>query len=99
MSGIKIAKNEEYVIEGRDEHGFVCAQLKWDGCLNVWFKSSVLCDDSDAAWTQKGKLADDCDYLHLCDPIQTLESLLEFLKNARKEFEANNKWCGEESHG
>ena len=77
---------------GKDEHGFICAELRWDGCMNVWIKGSV--EEGKEAWTEAGRSEDDCDYFHMCDPIETLEALLEFAKEAKSRHEANEMWCG-----
>lgn len=81
------------VIEGRDEHGFICAQLKWDGCLNLWMLGTV--EDGKEAWTDGGRASDQCEYVHLCTPIRDLDLILDFLIGARDQFKSTGNWAGE----
>ena len=89
---LRMETDSEYRVIGKDEHGFICAELRWDGCMNIWLKGSV--EDGKEAWTEAGRAEEDCDYLHLCDPIQVLETLLEFAKAAKKHHEDNGMWMG-----
>lgn len=98
MNEIRIigGSGEDCFIEGGDKHGFIFAQLKWDGCLHLYLKGAV--EEGKEAWTQEGRAENDCDYLHLCDPINTLSMLLDFLKTARTKFRESDNWLGEEGH-
>ena len=87
---LRMEAESKYRVIGKDEHGFICAELRWDGCMNIWLKGSV--EDGKEAWTEAGRVEEDCEYLHLCDPIQVLETLLEFAKAAKKQHEDNGMW-------
>ena len=92
-TGSTNSEGKPLILQGRDEQGFVCAELKWDGCMNLWIKGEV--EEGKEAWTEAGRCEEDCDYIHLCNPIEVLEQLLVFAKAARQRMVDNGEWCGE----